>query len=186
MQRQRVGRTRRDHHTTLALCFARTKLEAMVVGTWLAYATWHRWQTKLCRVSTALVVSQWLSRVLCSLATRVHRQRQLQGFSCGRRLHLSLRCALAWSSETRWQQRARRAQSAAQHRWVVSALACPLAHWRSGVAQIQRILVSAEERRQRVRQAVVVLRRQKRHVLRGVRSRWAHSAKEVCWRSLEV
>ena len=99
----------------------------------------------LCRVSTAQVVSRRQRRVLCSLAARVQRQRQLQCFSCGHRLHPLLRRALAWSSETRWQQRARRAQSVAQRRWVASALACRLAHWRSGVAQMQRILVSAEE-----------------------------------------
>ena len=81
VRRQRVGRTRRDHHTALALCFARTKLGAMIFGTWLAYATWHRRPTMLCRVSTAQVVSRRQSRVLCSLAARVHRRRQLQSFS---------------------------------------------------------------------------------------------------------
>ena len=48
--------------------------------------------------------------------------------------------------------------SAASTVGCASALACPLAHWQSGVAQIQRIVVSAVERRQRVRQAVVVWR----------------------------
>ena len=120
---------------------------------WLAYATWHRWQTMLCRVSTAQVVSQRQRRVLCSLAARVHRQRQLQCLSCGRTLHLLLRCALAWSSETRWRCRARRAQSAARRRWH--------ARWRTGSQVLPRYNGSWSVRWSDgsvIRQAVVVWR----------------------------
>ena len=78
----------------------------------------------LCRVSTARVVSRRQKKSPLLPCSACAPSETIAVPFCGRTLHLLLRCALAWSSETRWRCRARRAQSAARRRWH--------ARWRTG------------------------------------------------------